>query len=199
MINRFATAAGFAAVLISAGIASAEPFSGAYAGVALSSDSFEARAEDLIETGDKFDGLSVNGVGFGGYAGYDFPVGERMFLGLQMGIESSSSEFTASDGFSRIKLEAGRSFDIGGRAGVMVNDATALYGRLAWGQTNFKASVDDESDDRDLSAWRLGGGLETRLNEQVGLRVEYLYSAYEDEAGLEPSGSQFRAGLNWRF
>lgn len=199
MINRFATAAGFAAALISAGIASAEPFSGAYAGVALSSDSFEARAEDLIETGDKFDGLSVNGVGFGGYAGYDFPVGERMFLGLQAGIETSGAEFTASDGFSQIKLEAGTSFDIGGRAGVMVNDVTALYGRVAWGQTNFKASLDDESGDRDLSAWRVGGGLETRLNEQVGLRLEYLYSAYEDDAGLEPNGYQFRAGLNWRF
>lgn len=199
MNTRLSLAGGLAAAFIVAGAASAAPFSGPYAGVALSSDAFEAKASDLISDGDKFDGLSLNGVGFGGYAGYDFPVGDRTFVGLQAGVETSTAEFTVSDGFSRIKLEAGTSFDLGGRLGVMLNDSTALYGRLAWGQTTFKASVDDESADRDLSAWKLGGGLETRLNEQVGLRLEYVYSAYEDQDGLEPSGSQVRAGLNWRF
>jgi len=199
MNMRLSLACGLAATLLAAGAASAETFSGAYAGLALSSDSFEAKASNLIDDGDKFDGLSLNGVGFGGYAGYDFPIGERAFVGLQAGVETSAAEFTASDGYSSIKLEAGTSFDLGGRLGLMVNDTTALYGRLAWGQTTFKASLDDESEDRDLSAWKFGGGLETRLNEQVGLRLEYVYSAYEDQDGLEPSGSQVRAGVNWRF
>ena len=172
----------------------AEPFQGAFAGVEVGMDNFEVSGEDIFVAGDEFDGLSGNGVQGGVFVGYDMPLGDKLFFGIEASANLSDASMTYDDGFDRLTISAKESFGLSGRLGAMVNDSTGLYGRVGFVTTEFSASVDNVSEsDRD-DGMVLGAGIETRVG-NGSIRAEYNRADYADEL----KNNQFSLGYAYRF
>lgn len=199
-MNKKLLAVSVAAAALVSSAAAAQPFSGPYAGVTVSADNYEVKADNLFASGDQFDGLSGNGAGFGAFAGYDFAISDRMFAGIEGSIDTSGAEITIDDGVDELTVSAGLTYELGGRLGMMVNDSTAIYGRAAWIRSEFEADLSGTSEEDDQDGWRFGAGVETALSDTIDLRLEYAFTSYDsDDTVLDVTNSQVRAGLRWKF
>lgn len=224
-----------AAAIAVASPALAEPFSGGYLGVEVGSDNYNIKTTDLLANtvggfGDNIDGLSAHGAVGGVYAGYDFAMGDKWFAGLEVSASKSGADLSLTDKvddfddlstIATVKVEAKETYGISARVGYMLNEKTALYGRLGVAKTKFKASLsatnvyDPETDDLvDVSgsesdsdtATTYGVGLETKVSEHLSLRAEYNVLDYGDVLGgddadikLDVKNSRFTFGGAYRF
>lgn len=187
--------AAVAAATFASAPAMAETFAGPYVGVEVGLDNFEAKGRDLFAAGDRYDGLSGNGVVGGIYAGYDYPVNGKLFAGVEVNASLSSAKISYDDTVDSAHIKAKESFGASARLGAMLNDNTAVYGRAGWVNTKLKADVNGFSDSDHNNALTLGGGLETRVGANTSLRVEYTYADYNDFV----KNNQIRAGVGFRF
>jgi len=159
--------------------AMAAPFSGPYVGVEFGLDNYEVQAEDVLVTGDRYDGLSGNGVVGGVFAGYDVAVGNA-FFGVEGKASLSDAGLTVDNSVDSLRIRAKESFGATARAGVMLNDNTGVYARAGWANTKFKANLNGvrESDNEDGLV--LGAGLQSRIDPAASVRVEYVRTDYDD-------------------
>lgn len=192
---RTAVLAAAAAAAAFATPAMAEPFAGPYVGVEVGLDNYEAQATDLFVAGDKFDGLSGNGLVGGVYAGYDMPLGTNLFAGVEANASLSGAKITYDDTVDSLRVKAKESFGASARLGAMLNDNTAVYGRAGWVNTKFKATANGVSERNREDALALGAGVETRVGSNTSLRLEYTHADYDDFV----KNNQIRAGLGVRF
>jgi len=171
----------------------AQTFNGPYVGVQFGLDNYEVKAEDVFVDGDEFDGLSGNGVQGGIYAGYDYSLGNT-FIGAEVSADLSDADLTINDGTNSLRVSARETYGASARVGAMLNSSTALYGRVGWANTKFKASVNGTSDSERDDALVLGAGVETRLG-AGSLRVEYTRVDYADEL----KNNRVALGYAYRF
>src|SRR5690606_40845079 len=61
-------------------------------GVQVGLDNYELQDADVFVAGDKFDGFSGNGAVGGVYAGYDIPLGDTLFAGVEVNASLSGAK-----------------------------------------------------------------------------------------------------------
>jgi outer membrane immunogenic protein len=97
-----------------------------------------------------------------------------------------------------------------GRAGVLVNSRTLLFGAAGLAISHVKVTATDGnlSDQATLYGWTIGSGVEQAVTRNVSMKLEYLYTDtgkhtwYDGQAYSSTSsgtGSTMRAGLNLHF
>ncbi len=69
---------------------------------------------------------------------------------------------------------------INGRAGFLLSQRLLAYGRVGYGQADY--------DDATYSGWKVGGGLEYALTENVSLGSVYTYQNYDQETVVNTPG-----------
>ena len=175
--------------------AMAQTFSGPYVGAQVGLDNYEVQASDVFTTGDKYDGLSGNGVVGGVYAGYDMPLGDTLFAGVEVNASLSGAKISYDDSVDSLTLKAKETFGASARLGAMLNDSTGLYAKAGWANTKFKANVNGLRDSDHDDALVLGGGIETRVGSNASIRLEYNYADYSDYV----KNNQIKAGVAFRF
>lgn len=153
-----------ALALVAATPAFASDFNGPYAGIGTTSDN--------VQTSGEYEGLGLSGLGLTGFAGYDMPVGETVFAGIEANVDLNTADVDLGEG---AEAEAKWGWGVGARLGARLNDSTGLYGRVGY-QRN-KVSLDGFSDWGD--GIRFGLGLETGLGGNISLRAEFNHVNYE--------------------
>jgi opacity protein-like surface antigen len=157
---------------------------GAHAGVTSQSVDVGAGGSDFLT-------LGLDGTFVGGQAGCDAQLGKLVVGGF-----GEFNFYQADEDNSFIvplNLEIDRKWSVGGRAGLLINDQTLLYGKLAW----TKAS----GENNDLTGWDLGGGLEIAdvFGTNLALQLDYTFTKWNDEdnafgfPGVESDATQHSA------
>lgn len=202
------------AIIATTSAAHAEVFSGPYVGAQISRDAYEIKTEgtDLGGATLDFDGLSANGIGGGIYVGYDYALSNSVFFGVEANANISSASLSADlGGFADAKVRARESFGLSARVGAMVSDSTALYARGGWQSTKFKSRISDGVDTFRTSTTQdalvYGAGLETRVNPQTSLRVEYVIEDFGSAGlnndfgtnGIRVDNNKLSLGVSYRF
>ena len=131
------------------------------------------------------DDQKIDGLLYGGGAGFDFAAG-----GALLGVEGELTDSTAKSkrygygsdfGFGRV--DAGRDWYVGARAGILATPSTLVY--VKGGYTNLKLNVlagnTNATTDTSfkLDGWRLGAVAEHAIGRNTYAKIEYRYSNYE--------------------
>lgn len=168
------------ASIAAAAPATAQTFSGPYAGVQLGwshtevgSPNTDAGRADIDRSKDAF----VGGV----FAGYNYRASDHIVLSAEAGFNLAASDSVRRAGNgTAASIDPDYAFDLGVRAGYLVNDKTLVYAR--GGYENLRASVrlvNGTSVTRDhdtFDGWSVGGGVERALTDRISARAEYRYS-----------------------
>ena len=154
------------------------------------------------------------------YGGYNYQIGS--FL---LGVEGDFSwaidgHLAFADGEEQTNYSVSALGTARGRLGWLASETALVYvtGGAGWLDTKFDglvgpmAEYQDASDD--LFGWVIGGGIETALAQNIHLKVEYLYGAFDDgEYDISTSACHpacvvdmnvedfhtFRVGLSFNF
>ncbi|WP_420145194.1 outer membrane protein [Sphingobium sp.] len=170
-----------AAVLaIATPAAAQEAFQGPYAGIEAGWNKNKVGSADT-DVGIANVHTSKDSATAGIFAGYNYKVTDKIVLsgeaGFSMGFDDQA---TRSGGGTLASIDPEYTFDVGVRAGYLVNDKTLVYVR--GGYENLRASVriNDATATRygkdNFDGWSVGGGVERMLTDKVSARVEYRYS-----------------------
>lgn len=154
---------------------------------------FNSEAET---TGEEFEGDSFDGGIIAG-ASYEWP--SRFYLGLEGAYNFANADDTEDVGGTDVDIEREDSWSVTLRPGYRVNDPWLVYGIVGFSRTDFEGSVPGyEGDDAD--GLSLGAGAEYTINNNWGIRGEYIYTDYDDVQGFDDNvENAFRAGLLYRF
>ena len=131
---------------------------------------------DRVKNG--FLGGGESGASYGISLGYDFDITEHFFMGIEGGVDDS----TTKECFLDTCLKAG--LDIGGvvRIGYQIHEAKLYaiggYSHAKLTLVNDLGSISEWGD-----GWRVGAGYELNFESGVYTKVEYRYTNYE--AGFE--------------
>jgi outer membrane immunogenic protein len=166
---------------------------------------------------------SLNGIGgegvFGELSiGYDYQVAPRFIIGAfadahygNIGPELRVPTFIDAD------LTNVYGFDVGARAGYVLNPTTLGYvlGGYAWQHFELDGNIEGDPFDfeEDRDGYVVGVGMETVIRDGWTLKTEYRYSYYGDDTvvsfpiaddvgldlNVEPSVHTFTVGANYRF
>ncbi|TPK81476.1 porin family protein [Mesorhizobium sp. B2-4-13] len=184
-------------------------WSGAYVGIG---GGFGASVHKFSVPGFDLNGVGGNG-GFGELtAGYDYMVSERFLLGgfidANFGNIGPSISFPGAD----IDLTDSYGFDVGLRAGYLLNPSTLGYvlGGYSWQHFKLDGSGGAEGLEftENRSGYVLGVGMETVLRGNWTLKTEYRYANFGDKSLIdfggvslngEPSTHTFHIAANYRF
>lgn len=150
-----------AAVVATPAFAAAEP--GPYVGIGVTDDNING-------TGNA-EGVGFSGIGGTVFAGYNLPLGDRAFAGVEANFDLSSADAGTT--------KADYSFGGAARLGYRISEGAALYGKVGYqrGRMTFDRDLTTEyHESRD--GLRLGGGLEANLTGNTAVRVEYNHTHY---------------------
>ena len=135
------------------------------------------------------DDESIDGFMYGVGLGYDFPVGDRVVLGLEAEGAFSTAETEVVDGDLEdlgfgAELDTGRDLYVGARAGVVASENLLLYAKGGYTNARYNMLADngttDLETDVDLDGWRAGVGAEYAMSENTFVKLEYRYSNYNE-------------------
>lgn len=195
----------------------AAPFTGPRVEALLGYDSLRSgdRDDDGVDSNENEGDETVDGVGFGVGAGYDFQAG-----GVVLGVEGEFMESTGEqesdesiDAPFRTKVETGRDLYVGARVGVLATPATLVYAKGGYTNVSIEADFEGEDDrfefDTNADGFRLGAGVEQKFGANAYGKVEYRYSKYSNlefnqegtdfERDIDLDRHQVVAGIGFRF
>ncbi|MCH8685021.1 outer membrane protein [Pedomonas mirosovicensis] len=155
-----------AALSMTPALAHAEAFNGAYGGV-------ELGWEDTH-------GAIGQGLTYGVIAGYNKKVADRLVLGVEGNAALSTADETFGAGADEAEVEAGRTFGIAARVGVLPLENTMVYGKIGYDNIRTKVKYADDKDGFNTDALVLGGGVEYAITPQATVRVGYDYTNGEE-------------------
>lgn len=143
---------------------------------------------DRVKALGEHDGGLLYGIG----AGYDFAVGPKASLGID--VEASDS--TQKEGDADIaQVKAGRDLYAGGRVSFAVSPTTNVYVKAGYTNARFKATDGEDTYGANFDGFRVGTGAQFQLSGKAYVGGEYRYSNYEQ--GL--SRHQLALTLGTRF
>lgn len=172
------------------------PFDGAYVGAFTGYTDNNASAA----SGTASANIDSDGWLYGAYVGYG-----KTFDQFYFGAEAELGSASLSDKAGTVanlpaKLDANESWGLSARAGYLVSDNALLYARAGWQRTNYDVTVGTGATQvkasDNLDGYRLGGGLEYAVTDNVLVRTEYNYVNYDDTNFRE---NQVRVGVAYRF
>lgn len=175
-----------AAVFATPAFAAAEP--GPYVGAGVTHD-------NIAGTGDA-EGIGINGIGGTAFAGYNMPLGERAFAGVEANFDLASADADTT--------KADYAFGGSARLGYRVSDGAAIYGRVGYQRARLTLDRDLATEFRESrDGLRLGGGIEANLTGNTAVRLEYnhthYYRADSDPADAGLSNNQATVGVVFGF
>lgn len=158
---------------------------GGYENTSADSDGdFSPGTQDLFDDGS---GEGLDGFVYGVGAGYDVAMGGAV-VGIEGEITDSTAGENQDDPFgagSSVSFEAERDLYVGARAGVLVSPQALIYAKGGYTNARFGLDAEDAAGfagdfDTTLDGFRVGGGIELALAENMFGKVEYRYSSYSD-------------------
>ncbi|MBP7335568.1 outer membrane beta-barrel protein [Niveispirillum sp.] len=172
------------------------PFDGAYVGAFTGYTDNNASATSGAARAD----IDRDGWLYGAYAGYGQTFDKFYFGGeAEIGTASLSGNSGTVAGLPT-KLNTNESWGLSARAGYLLTDTTLLYARAGWQRTNYDVTVGTGANrikvSDNLDGYRLGGGLEYAVTDNVLVRTEYNYVNYDNTNFRE---NQVRVGVAYRF
>jgi outer membrane immunogenic protein len=140
---------------------------------------------------DKYYGSGVTG---GLFAGYGLTYNSFYF-----GAEANGSLSSLKTSIGDTDLSRKYGFGIAGRAGYLIAPTTLGYGVVGWERGRFELNNAVSSDNAWLDGLRLGIGLEHKLTQNVSLRGEFDYTAWQKKDGIGADEFALKAGIAYRF
>jgi outer membrane immunogenic protein len=140
---------------------------------------------------------------YGGAIGYDVPLTERLTLGGEFGLYTSSNNWTnpalVTGKFNTARVRAGRDLSFGVRLGYAFTTKTQVFGKIAYTNTRFGVTGTDGSgtlyDGISAAGARAGVGVEHHLTRWVYVKAEFDHSQYGSGSfnynGTVPDASNF--------
>ncbi|MGD9664743.1 MAG: outer membrane protein [Novosphingobium sp.] len=166
-----------------------------------------AHAQAYVQVEGGLDSVSVagdsdEGVSYGAAIGYDFPIGETLFVGIEGSIDDSSTKECASDVLvlgDKACIKTGRDLAATVHVGAKLAEMTKFYVLAGYTNARIRATYDDGvtkgSVGENGDGFRLGAGLKQNFGERFFGKVEYRYSNYESDFsrhnGLVAIGMEF--------
>lgn len=195
-----AALAGITATL--AAPAQADTFDGPYIGVQAGWNRAET-TDATIEAQPLDAETSRDALVIGGYAGYNHKIADHFVVGVEAGFSGTvDDKLRAQSGGNAITIDPRYSFDLGARAGYLVNDKTLVY--LRGGYANLRVRTTLSSEDGTLQAsdnldgWQVGGGVERAITDNISARIEYRYSDFGNDGG-QWDQHQALVGISYNF
>ena len=184
------------------------PFDGAYIG------GFVGYTDGDVETtvGALADDVGVDGFDGGLYAGYGQTF-DRLYVGAEAEIGYGEIDGDGTVGTLVTAFETDWTYGVAARAGFLATDNVLVYGRVGYQWTEFQGVAISGGTavglDRTFDGWRVGGGVEVAVTDNLLTRLEYNYTNY-DQFGFdatiggtvesfEPDSHSFRVGLAYKF
>jgi outer membrane immunogenic protein len=134
-------------------------------------------------------------VSFGGEAGYDFKVSEKVTVGPYAVIDFSGVE--ACDGGDCLKVE--NTYGVGGRVGFGVGESSVIYGKLGYAKLNLDANVGPVVDSVSKGGFQGGLGYEGGIGKSAFWMIEANYADFGQIGGINFQRRHVAAGFGFRF
>ena len=169
--------------------AMADPFNGPYAGMQagwshtrVGDPATDAGRPNLQQSQDAAEG--------GIFADYNYKVTPKIVLsaegGFSIGIDDAIRR-TGTDTAATVNPRY--AFDLGARAGYLVDDATLVYVRGGYENMRAAVRIADGTAVRtarqNFDGWSVVGGVERAINDWLSVRAEYRYSDLRDKGTFE--------------
>jgi outer membrane immunogenic protein len=155
--------------LVIAAPAAARDFAGPYVGAGVTLDNVQGSGPN--------EGLGASGVGGTVFAGYDMPLSNKVFAGVEGNIDL----YSADADLGGVTVKAKWSWGLSARLGYKLNDSTGLYTRVGYARAKVGASGPGFSESTWGDGVRYGAGLETRVTQAVSLRAEFTQFNYSHD------------------
>lgn len=124
-------------------------------------------------------------------AGYGALLSQNLYLGGEV----FGTLGTASLNDNGLKTTYGYGISI--LPGIMLSEHTLTYARAGVVRSHFTPS---SSSNRNVNGGQLGLGMQVGLTQNLDLRGEYVYTAYQSFSGIStPRQDQFNLGLVYKF
>jgi len=194
--------------------------SGFYLGAGVGRDTADFNQQITIAALSLTASNHVNGNGVLGevFAGYGWNYNAFYLAGELEGSLSSintTSSITTGAGTLNNKYAIRNSVGLSVLPGFKITDASLIYALAGYvrGQLRVNAQINNAANSitRNLNGFRYGLGLETKLRQQLGVRLEYDHIDYQRSnltvtaggatavASVKPKSDQVIASLIWRF
>lgn len=178
----------FAIIAAAAAAAAATPAlaanSGPYIGAGVTHDN--------LSGGGDLEGTGISGIGGTVFAGYDMPLSENTFVGVEANFDLASAKV----GDSVDSFEADNKFGVTARLGVNLSEGVALYGRAGYQRGRASTTSDSVKVSESRDGLLLGGGIEAAVSDSIAVRAQYsrthFYPTAEEKAAAAPA----TVGLN---
>ena len=170
----------FVSLAAVAAVASAAPAfakAGPYVGVAVTHD-------NLSGSGDA-EGIGFGGIGGSVFAGYNLPVGNNVFAGVEANFDLASADL--GDKIDGIKAD--HQFGASVRLGYNLSESAALYGRVGYQRGRASTYIDGDKFSASRDGLRLGAGLEANVTQNVSIRLEYNRTHFYRDKAVDPANT----------
>lgn len=152
-----------------------------------------ANAQAYVQVQTGIDSVSVlgesdEGVAYGIAAGYELPVSETMFAGVEVSLDDSTTKECASDVLvlgDEACVKTGRDISAVVRLGAKLGETSKLYVLGGYTNARIKLTYDDgvtsDSLGENGDGFRLGAGYQHDFGGNLFGKIEYRYSNYESD------------------
>lgn len=182
--------------------AQADTFDGPYVGVQAGWS--RAETADATIAAQPLDAeASRDALVIGGYAGYNHKVADRLVIGAEAGFSGTvDDKLRAQSGGNAITIDPRYSFDLGARAGYLVDDSTLVYLRGGYANLRVRTTLTGAAEtlrtSDNLDGWQIGGGVERAITDHISARIEYRYSDFGNDGG-QWDQHQALFGISYNF
>jgi outer membrane immunogenic protein len=180
----------------------ADVFSGPHIELSAGLDHVGFKSYKDIDATQNFSTFKTGAV-YGGALGYDTPLTERMTIGVEVGVTTSSVKYTnpalTTGTFNTSQVNVGRDLSFGLRLGYAFSKKTQVFAKLAYTNTHFGVSGTAGSevlyDGIAANGARVGIGVEQHFTRALYVKLEYDRSQYGsgqyNYRGTTPDASYF--------
>ena len=128
----------------------------------------------------------------------------RLGLGLTGAVEVTYGWSSQDDNVGGIEFEKENEFGISFRPGLTIIDRINpldfnTYGILGYKRAEYEVAAGVATADEDFDGFELGLGTELVAYDNMGVRLEYSHTWYEEQDGFDPSEDAVRLGLSFQF
>lgn len=170
-----------AAAVVSGSPASAQDaFQGPYAGIEAGWNQNKIGGAE-IKIGRADIDRSQDAATAGIFAGYNYKATDHIVLSGEAGFSMGFDDAVTRSGSGTLaSIDPEYAFDVGVRAGYLVDGKTLVYARGGYENLRASVRVNDATSSRygkdTFDGWSVGGGVERVITPRVSARIEYRYS-----------------------